>query len=102
MAPEMIWRMELPFTRAFADKLNAACAREGISPAQYIERAVLTSDAKAGAPEVEITQRMLLAGLAELPFLAEEAFGNVPVETLVAEVYRAMRRCEEPRILRHL
>lgn len=33
----MIWRMELPFTRAFADKLNAACAREGMSPAKYIE-----------------------------------------------------------------
>lgn len=46
----------------------------------------------AKAEEVEITEPMLFAGLTVLPYLPEGALGTLAEETLVSEVYRAMRR----------
>ena len=43
-------------------------------------------------PEIEVTEPMLLAGLAKLPYFPEGTLGTLEEETLVSEVYRAMAR----------
>jgi hypothetical protein len=43
------------------------------------------------APKIEITPRMIAAGIATLPFLSVSAIGSLTEEMLVSRVYRAMR-----------
>jgi hypothetical protein len=54
--------------------------------------------AEAGAPDIEITREMLLAGLSALPYLPSEMLDNCLAETMVSEVYRAMLECD-PRVV---
>ena len=43
-----------------------------------------------GVAKIEVTEEMIAAGLAQLPFTADRFLGNMSGEKLVSEVFRAM------------
>jgi hypothetical protein len=47
---------------------------------------------EAGAPEVEITAAMIMAGINVLPFFEPEMLGNLEEGSLVSRVYLAMHK----------
>jgi hypothetical protein len=54
----------------------------------------------AGAPEMQITPEMMLAGLAALPYFSHETLDSRQAEILVLEVYRAMCIASQPSFCR--